>query len=149
MRRSSTNLQKNPLKIPCNSYQNYTGIFHRNFKKILKIAWEHKGHKIAKEIFIKKNKAEGIALFDSKLHFKVIPIKTVWYGIKLDSYTAGTEFESPAINPCIYCQLIFSKGTKNTECGKNSLFDKIELWKLNVYMEKYETGPLTYTTHKS
>lgn len=51
---------------------------------------------------------------------------------------------SPEIKLYKYGQLIFEKGAKNTQWGKNSV-----LRKLDSHMEKNETGPLSHTIHKN
>ena len=63
-------------------------------KTILKIVCKYKGHQIAKAILINKYKAEGITNFDFKPYYKAITIKTVWYGIKIESLNIGTELRA-------------------------------------------------------
>ena len=71
----------------------------------------------------KKNNSGGIMLSDFKLYYKSVAIKTVWYGIKTDTQINGTE-QSPEIKRFICGQLIYDKGVKNIQWGKDSLFNK-------------------------
>ena len=67
---------------------------------------------------------------------------------KRDTWTNGIE--SLEINLWIYGQqLIFKKSAKNTQWGRDSLFQQMVLRKLDIYKQKNETGPLSYIIHKN
>lgn len=96
-----------------------------------------------------KERNYTIILHGFKIHHKIIVTKSLQhlYINKLLDQWRGIESTKVKLCICTYGQQLFNKGDKNTQQGKDSLFNYVT--KLGIHLEKREIRSSSHTVYKN
>ena len=135
-----------PIKLPMAYYQWQILMvyFTELEQKISQFIWKLKRPQIAKAVLRKKNEAGGInfqIILQSYSHQDSMVLA------QKQKYRSMEQDGKPKINPCTYGYLIFYKGGKNIQWGKDSIFNKWywENWTVTCKRMKLENFLTPYT----
>ena len=97
---------------------------------------------------LRKNKAEGILHSLISNHKTKLSNQTVWYWHKHRHNDQQNRTESPEMNPHLHGQLIYNKGGKTIQWGKENPFSKWCGTKQIGKCKRIELASLAHNMHK-